>query len=136
METDINNDTGSFDIDVGPAALPSALNVKGSYSPTHGGEGTHLISLETGEEPMYLAPGGPPLSGLATTYFNAIGPTYVISIYARNTDGSDGALLIGNNVRQNQDNGGRTYEVPAGWDGTETSLIAASQVKDTWTFYI
>ena len=36
------------------------------------------------------------------------------SIYARNTDGTDGALLIGNNVRQNQDNGGRTYEVSFG----------------------
>ena len=134
--TDVNNDTGSFDIDVGPATDVTLLNVKGSYSPTHGGEGTHLITLETGPEPMYLAPGGPPLNGLATTYFNAIGPTYVIYIYARNTDGSDGALLIGNNVRQNQDNGGRTYEVPSGWTGTETSLIAASEVKDTWTFYI
>ena len=134
--TDIDNDTGSFDIDVGPATLPSALNVKGSYSPTNGGEGTHLISLETGPEPMYLRPGGPEPGELATTYFTSVGPTYVLRIYARNTDGTDGALLIGNNVRQNQDNGGRTYEVPAGWDGTETSLIAASQVKDTWTFYI
>ena len=134
--TDVNNDTGSFDIDVGPATDVTLLNVKGSYSPTHGGEGTHLITLETGPEPMYLRPGGPPLNGLATTYFNAIGPTYVIYIYARNTDGSDGALLIGDNVRQNQDNGGRTYEVPSGWTGTESSLITASQVKDTWTFYI
>ena len=133
---DQNNDTGSFDVNVGPAALPSALNIKGSYSPTFGGEGTHLITLEVGEEPMYLAPGGPPLNGLATTYFTTVGVTYVVYIYARNTDGSDGALLIGDNVRQNQDNGGRTYEVPAGWDGTETSLVAASQVKDTWTFYI
>ena len=135
--TDEDNDTGSFNIDVGPATDVTLLNVKGSYSPTTGGEGTHLITLETGEEPMYLRPGGPPATGLATTYFSSNGVTYVLRLYARNPDGSDGASpLIGNNVRQSQEFGGRTYEVPAGWDGTETSLIAASVVKDTWTFYI
>ena len=134
---DQDNDTGSFDVNVGPVVLPTALNIKGSYSPTFGGEGTHLISLETGPEPMYLAPGGPPLNGLATTYYTTNGVTYVVRLYARLANGDDGpAPLIGDNVRQSQEFGGRTYEVPAGWDGTETSLIAASEVKDTWTFYI
>ena len=134
---DQSNDTGSFDVNVGPATLPSALNIKGSYSPTFGGEGTHLITLETGEEPMYLRPGGPEPGELATTYFTTNGVTYVLYIYARQANGDDGpSPLIGDNVRQSQEFGGRTYEVPAGWDGTETSLIAASQVKDTWTFYI
>ena len=63
---DVDNDTGSFDIDVGPVGNLPLLNVKGAYSPTFGGEGTHLITLETGPEPIYFKPGGP--SGALPSY--------------------------------------------------------------------
>ena len=132
---DEDNDTGSFDIDVGPAGNLPLLNVKGAYSPTFGGEGTHLITLETGPEPIYFKPGGPSGALPYTVLYSTTGPTYVIYIHARNTDGTDGALLIGNNVRQNQDNGGRLYTLPPGWSVTDNGLLTASTTKDTWTFY-
>ena len=132
---DVDNDTGSFDIDVGPVGNLPLLNVKGAYSPTFGGEGTHLITLETGPEPIYFKPGGPTGPPPHTVLYSTTGPTYVIYIYARNTDGTDGALLIGNNVRQNQDNGGRLYTLPPGWSVTDSGLLTASATKDTWTFY-
>ena len=132
---DEDNDTGSFDIDVGPVGNLPLLNVKGAYSPTFGGEGTHLITLETGPEPIYFKPGGPSGALPYTVLYSTTGPTYVIYIHARNTDGTDGALLIGNNVRQNQDNGGRLYTLPPGWSVTDNGLLSASTVKDTWTFY-
>ena len=130
--TDIDNDSGTFSLDVG--AETGTLTATGSYSPTNGIAGTHLIALELGPEPLYLRPSGPTGNGLIADYYGSLGIRYSLKIYARNADGTDGALRATGNIYQRDAYGGRTYVAPSTWDSTDNALLTASRAKSSWTF--
>ena len=126
-----DNDTGSFNI--AGAASFRVISVSGSYSPTRGIAGTHLIDFTAGPEDLYLNPAGS--TGLSAARFGDT-ISYELRIHARNDDGSDGAFLDSATVRQGHAFGGRTVTVPSTWFANDPTLISTSQAKPSWTFYL
>ena len=121
-----NNDDGDFTIDLTPSGFPTgSLDVTGSYSPTTGAEGTFVINLELAQEPLYLVEG-------SSTFIGDPGIKTTMNIYARNTNGTDGALLASAFVYQNHQYGGREFTVDY---APNAVLLFASTSKPSWTFY-
>ena len=129
-----DSDNGQFNLDLTSGGFPArSLVSEGSYSPTAGLVGTHLITVIVGQEPFYLNPAGN--TGAAASQYVGQGLELEIRINARNPDGSDGALLASASVFQNHTFGGRLYTAPSTWTANEIIVGGYSTDKPSWTFY-
>ena len=130
-----DSDSGTYSVtSTNPNQAGTSITSSGSYSPTTGGLGTTLISLQMGQEPIYLNPAGN--TGLSAWYYgDNQGPQATIHIYSRRTDGTDGILLSSATVTQAGVYGGREVTVPSTWTTSEFLSGSTSSQKPNWTFY-